>query len=126
MNRCRFGAALLIGLLALGLFSNLWAFRRYSSLAEELTRVETLALEQDWEASSGIAEGAEEVWRKYRPVTAALVDHETVLRVDSLFRQLRFALGQKNMDNVGDLCAQICQELEAMAGEHSLSWENIL
>lgn len=126
MRRCRFGAGLLTGLLLLGIFANLWASRRYTRLSLEIARAEELVLQENPEGTAHALRRCRENWDRYRLVTAALVDHQRLDRVDTLFRQLDFALFQGDTGGIGDLCAQLSRELEAMAREHSLSWENIL
>ena len=126
MTRCRFGAALLIGLLLLGIFSNFLARRRYDSLSREMAQAEQLALAQDLTGAADAARRCCASWNRYRTITAALVDHQQLSRIDTLFRQLEFAQEQGDLRVFGDLCAQLCQELQSMAREHSLSWENIL
>ena len=120
MNRCRFGAGLLIGLLILGIFSSFWTSHR------EMDRAEELALQQDLDGAADAVRQCRGSWNRCRALTAALADHERLDRIDTLFRQLDSALGQEDCRSAANLCARIARELEAMAGEHSLSWENIL
>lgn len=126
MNRCRFGAGLLIGLLILGIFSSFWTSRRYGSLSREMDRAEELALQQDLDGAADAVRQCRGSWNRCRALTAALADHERLDRIDTLFRQLDSALGQEDFRSAASLCARIARDLEAMAGEHSLSWENIL
>lgn len=126
MKRCWIGAALLILLLALGLFATWGMDRCHSGVARDMRQAAQAAMEEDLEGAMALTQQARERWERCWGISAALADHEIMEEINVLFAQLRIYGESGDAVSFGAACAQLGVQAEAMADAHGLQWWNIL
>lgn len=120
------GIGLLILLLAASL-AGAWGMRTVHSPAEqELERAAVLALENNWEQATMLAEQACRRWEASRKLTASLADHSPMDQVEQLIEELRVYAAAGELPHFAACCAQLRILMRAMYDAHSGTWWNFL
>lgn len=126
MKRCRLGAGLLVGLLAIGLIATFWTHRRFTELSRDIQLAGEAASLLDWERAEDLTRKAKEHWQSGWALSAALTDHEPLEQIDGLFAQLEIYAREKDSLSYSVLCARLCREIAAIAEAQSPGLWNIL
>jgi len=126
MKRGWFGAALLLALLILGIFSSLAMGMFHEPMASAMERASELALEENWEQAARIARKTEENWEELWHFSACFADHGPMEEIDALFAQLEIYREAEDTLGFAAVCASLQTQLEAMGDAHELSWWNLL
>ena len=126
MNRIRFGAALLIVLLILGLWISSYMERTHFSQAHHLSRAAELVMEGNWAGAESHTAIALREWENSRRLTAALSDHEPMDQVEGFFSQLQSFARIRDAVSYSSACLYLACRLEALGKSHSLNPENLL
>ena len=126
MKRSWMGAALLAGLLLLGLLSTWGMERCHAPLARALDQAGELALAERWEEAESYVNYTKEKWERNWGFAASLADHEPMERINGLYAQLEISGKERDPLVYAMLCAQLKEEMEAMGEAHSLKWWNLL
>ena len=124
MKRIWFGAALLVLLLALGLWLSALMERTHLAQSEKISHAATLALQGDWNGAGQLIRDAREEWDKKHPLFSSLSDHEPIDKGDCLFAQLEIFAKARDSVSFSSTCAYLSQHLEAMGEGHGLTLAN--
>ena len=126
MKRCAFGAAVLLAVGLVCLWTG-WMLNRFAEpVCRELRLAREEALAESWEEASFHALAAETAWEGKWHNLASAADHTPLEDIDDLFARLRVFRRLKKSDEFAALCAQLECRLEAVSNAHALSWWNFL
>lgn len=125
MNRFRIGAAMLLVLLALGIWAQRWTENACTPIAGSLSEAAELAGEGSWEAAEAALDRGQRLWQESWHLTAALADHEPMEDIDALFAQLP-VYAREQSEDFSSLCRELSRRIQAVADAHSLTWWNVL
>ncbi len=126
MNRCYFGAILLVLLLALSLCTT-WAISRCQTpVVQALGQASAAAAAGNRRAAQTAIRAAETQWQHCRKFSASVVDHRPMESIDSLFAQLPPILRSGDLPRAASLCRELQQQVEAIIDGHRLSLWNFL
>lgn len=126
MKRAWIGAALLVGLLAVGLWSMSAMDRVHSDIADELRRSARAAQQMQWAQADDALEQATEQWQESWKFTAAMADHTALDEIDALFAQAEVYRSSRSQPLYAAACARLAQLVEALQEGHRLTWWNLL
>ena len=126
MKRFWIGLGVLVVMLALGIFLNLWMGKLHSDLARQLDRAGALAQEEQWEQAGQVARQAYARWQGRRHLLAAVVDHEPLEEMERLFSQLWVYRQRHWVTEFAATCLQLARQAEAIGDGHILTWWNLL
>lgn len=124
MKRIWFGAALLVLLLALGLWLSTRMERTHLAQSEKISRAATLAMQGDWDGAGQLIRDTREEWDKKQPLFSSLSDHEPIDKGDCLFAQLEIYAKARDSVSFSSTCAYLSQHLESMGEGHGLTLAN--
>lgn len=126
MKRLWIGIALLVAILAAGLWTSHRLEEIHTSITENLDRAAQSAQQAQWAQADGFAEKAISQWQEGWHFSAALADHTFLDEIDGLFAQAE--VYRKNRDAVAyaALCARLSCAIDAIQESHSLNWWNLL
>ena len=123
MKRCRFGAGLLLALLALGLVTARWMKRENQELADLVWSAWEAARDGEAErAGERIAE-LERRWDLRRTWTSVLAEHQPLEEIGGLIGQLK---GLEDREFYLENCLRLAFLLENLAKSQELTVENLL
>lgn len=126
MKRVIFGAVLLLGLFAAGL----WAQNRMAAIhgyeADLLAQAGREGAKEQWDTAQTLFYRARRRWKDNYRFTAALADHTPMEDVEALYAQLEVFADKQEAPQFAALCAEASARLEAMADAHLLAWWNVL
>ena len=126
MNRCYFGAILLILLLALSLGTT-WAISRCQTpVVQALGQASAAAAAGNTRATQAAIRAAEGQWQHCRKFAASVVDHGPMESIDGLFAQLPPILRSGDLTRAASLCRELQQQVKAIIDAHRLSLWNFL
>ena len=114
MKRCRFGLAVLVGILILGLISGAYLDKICRSASRELT----LAAQSP--APEKILRQTYSCWQEHRLLCAILCDHTALEAIGEQFRIL-----DPDSDNFRESCLRLAAKFQALGQAQQLSWENV-
>ena len=126
MKRIWIGIILLTVLLWAGFWISNFMDETHTPIAQDVRRAGNLALEEQWDTAQAFAKRGQDRWKKKRPVTAAIADHEPMDEIDALFSQLDTYAKSEDEVEYGALCAHLASLLEAISQSHSLTWWNLM
>lgn len=126
MKRMWIGAGLLALVLVAGILAAEWMDETHEEMEEDIRQAAVLAMAEEWEKADALANHARLNWEKKRPMTAMLADHEPLEYIDSLFDQLEVYAACEDSAAFGAVCADLCQQLEALGDCHKCSLSNLL
>ena len=126
MKRLWIGAALLLVLLAAGVFSTFAMGRFHHSLSQRLESAVSAALEEDWEQAQEILHQCRSRWLRFRNCIAAGASHEPIEEIDSLYSQLDIYLTRRDSAGFALCCTALLHRTEALGEAQSINWWNLL
>lgn len=125
MKRSRFGALLLVGLLAAGLFSGWLIHRWHDPISEQIREASRLATAGNWEDAQDLTAQAKSRWEHYWHISAAISDHRPMEEVDALFEELEVYGQFRDEVNYAAACSRIAGKLQGISGDNDLKWWNV-
>lgn len=126
MKRLWIGVAILLVLLAAGIFSTIAMERFHHSLSRHLESAVQAAQAEDWEQTREILHQCRSRWQRFRNCIAAGASHETIEEIDSLYSQLDIYLTRRDSPGFA-LCCTVLRHATAALGEaQSINWWNLL
>ena len=126
MKRLWIGAALLLLLLAAGVFSTVATARFHHSLSQRLEATASAAMAQDWEAAGELLHQCRSRWARWRNFVAAGVSHEPIEQIDMLYAQLEFYFRRRDSLGFALCCTALRHQTQAVGEAQSLNWWNLL
>lgn len=126
MKRMWIGAVLLVLLLVAGILVGEFMERTHCPDARILERAAARAMAGDWVGARQLSGSAEAGWLKRWRLTAAVVDHNELETVDSLFSELEIYAVSQDQPHYSATCVSLASLLEAIGRTHSFSWWNLL
>ena len=126
MKRLWIGAALLLMLLAAGIFSTLAMGRFHHSLSHRLEAAASAALEEDWEQTREILHQCRSRWLRFQNCIAAAASHEPIEEIDSLYSQLDIYLIRRDSVGFALCCTALRHRTETLGEAQSINWWNLL
>ena len=125
MKRSRFGALLLAGLLAAGLFSNSLIHRWHEPVSQYARRASELAADGNWEGANVLIRQARQRWERHWHISAAISNHRPMEEVDALFDELAVYSQYRDTVNYAAACRRIIREIDGISGDNDVNWWNV-
>ena len=125
MKRSRFGALLLAGLLAAGLFSNSLIHRWHEPVSQYARRASELAADGNWEGANVLIRQARQRWERHWHISAAISNHRPMEEVDALFDELAVYSQYRDTVNYAAACCRIIREIDVISGDNDVNWWNV-
>ncbi len=126
MKRCWFGAALLLVLLAGGIWAGKRMQRIHSDISDNLKQAANAALQEDWARADTALSAARRAWKENWRISATFADHEPMEEIDSIFAQAEVYQVKRDSQTLAAACAHLSRLVDAMGEAHECSWWNIL
>lgn len=126
MRRLWIGVGFLIVMLAVGIALTVLFDRIHTPLSEDLRQASQLALAEDWEKATALAQQARAEWKQYREFIAAVADHEPLEKMEYLLDQLDVYAEARREADFSAVCVELAALADAMLESQSLSWWNFL
>ena len=126
MKRLWIGAALLIFLLAAGIFSTLVTESFHHSLSRRLEATASAAMAQDWESAGELLHQCRSRWTRGRNFIAAVVSHEPIEQIDMLYSQLEIYFQRRDSLGFSLCCRALQHQTRALGEAQSINWWNLL
>ena len=114
MTRFRIGAGLLIVLLAVCVFSQLWMGAIQKPIAAQVDRAQTLASMEDWTAAGAAVALARQEWEDRRTFVSALADHQPLEDIECLFAMLESYAREQDRTEFQAACAELSRRILAV------------
>lgn len=119
MNRVIIGVALLVVLLAVGLFSGWKMERIHEPIADWMEQAAMQSLRGEQTQAEEQVRRAEDAWLRSRHFTAALADHGPMEEIEALFARLPSF--QQDSVQYSATCAELSRKIHAMSEAQELS-----
>ena len=126
MKRFWIGAALLLGLLAAGIWSMTAMDSVHSAISDDLRASAQAAQSEYWDQADTLAASAASHWKESWRFSAAMADHTSLDEIEALFAQAEVYRQNRERIAYSATCAQLSKLIEALEEGHSLSWWNLL
>jgi len=126
MKRGWIGAALLLVLLAGGIWSVMLLTRQHSPMERQMEQAAAYALAMDWEKAEALTGSVRAAWENAWHSTAAFADHDPMEAIDGLFAQLEVYAEVEEAPSYAAVCAELSRQLAAMGEAHVPNWWNLL
>lgn len=126
MRRMWFGTALLLLLIALGIFVTVSSNALHTQIAHTLEDAAAHAQAGNWEEAQRSFQRAYSRWKQRHQLVAAITDHEPMEQIDSLFHQLMPVLGAKEQISFISGCRGLIVLVQAVGEAHGVNWWNLL
>ena len=125
MKKLWAGIAILAALLGVGLVAASLIQHVHEELSDQL---ETAAewCKTDWQKADSLTESAKVSWEQHRHWIAALVDHEPLEEISSLFSQLSLCQSNRDTEEFAAVCLRIADICDTLAEGHMPYWWNLL
>ena len=120
------GVGILVLLLGIGIFFTAYTANTQDRVAGILAESREAAAVGQWEKAAGKCYQARTLWETHRKTTAAVVDHEPMEEVESLFAQLDVYLKARDPVAYCACCASLEVFARAIGESHSVSWWSLL
>ncbi|MBE6959724.1 MAG: DUF4363 family protein [Ruminococcaceae bacterium] len=125
MKKLWIGILILAVLLVMGLGATMIMQHAHGDLVNRLEQAAKLSL-PDWEQAKALAASARSSWEQRRHWIAALVDHEPLEEIASLFDQLSLCQTLGDTSQFSAVCLRIASICTMLEESHSPSWWNLL
>ena len=125
MKKLWAGILILAVLLSGGIAASLVMKHVHENMAHRLESAAQLC-QTDWQKANSLAGSAREDWDTHRHWVAALVEHEPLEEISSLFSQLELCQREKNPEEFAVVCLRIASICTTLSESHSPSWWNLL
>lgn len=126
MKRLWIGVGFLIVMLAVGICLTMLFDRIHTPLSEDLRQASQLALSQDWEKATALAQKARADWQQYRKLIAAVADHEPLEKMEYLLEQLDVYAQRRRTADFSALCVELAALADAMLESQQFTWWSFL
>ena len=126
MKRFWIGGALLLAILAAGLWTGKRMEKIHTDVVDRLRDCGQAAQEQRWEQAEAAVREAKERWEAGWTFSAALSDHTALEEIDGDFGELQVYLKNRDALRSAALCAKLAQMVDAVQESHRLTWRNLL
>lgn len=126
MKRFWIGLGLLLGILAVGLWTTGEMGRIHTAISVSLMRSVQAAQAGQWSEADEFAANAAEGWEDSWHFSAALADHTVLDEIDGLFAQTEVYRKNRNAVAYAASCARLARYIDALQEGHKLSWWNLL
>ena len=126
MRRLWIGVGFLIVMLVVGIAMTVMFDRIHTPLAEDLQQASQLALAEDWEKATALAQQARADWKQYREFIAAVADHEPLEKMEYLLDQLDVYAEARREADFSAVCVELAALADAMLESQSITWWNFL
>ena len=126
MRRLWIGVGFLIVMLVVGIAMTVMFDRIHTPLAEDLQLASQLALAEDWEKATALAQQARADWKQYREFIAAVADHEPLEKMEYLLDQLDVYAEARREADFSAVCVELAALADAMLESQSITWWNFL
>ena len=120
-----FGILLMLALLACTLTIS-WGIRAiHAPIGQTLQQAQEAVLTQDWTSARQAAQQAEDRWAQFRPISAAVADHDPIEAGDSLFAELALYAHTQSATEFAACCARLQQTVQGLIQAHTPKWWNL-
>ena len=126
MKQLWLGVAVLLVLLALGIWLTVAMDGLHGEIKQEMTQAAEAAIREDWATARTCAGKARDQWQRHRRFAAALLDHGPLEETDALFAELEVYDKRRMAADFAAVCALLAQQAEAMGESQHLTWWNFL
>ncbi len=126
MGRFWIGLALLLLLLGLGLFGNLWMEAVMTPVSDALESAGEAALSPAPEESLPKAEEALLLWQRRWHTAAAFSSHTAMENIDALFARLHSLARGRDWVTFSACCRDLSQQVDALTDAQSFNWWSLL
>lgn len=125
MKKLWAGIAILAVLLGLGIGGAMVMDHVHGDLSDRLENAADLCTSH-WEQANALAESARTSWEQHHHWIAALVDHEPLEEIESLFFQLSLCQSLGDTEEFAAVCLRIASICNVLEESHSPFWWNLL
>ncbi|MBO5323486.1 MAG: DUF4363 family protein [Oscillospiraceae bacterium] len=125
MKKLWAGIAVLAVLLGIGIGAAMVMQHVHGDLANRLEKAAGLC-KTDWQGATSLAESASASWTQHQHWIAALVDHEPLEEIESLFDQLSLCQSNEDTEEFAAVCLRIANICNMLEESHSPYWWNLL
>ena len=125
MKKLWAGIAILAVLLCIGFGVATIMGHIHGNLAHRLEAAADLCF-TDWQEASSLADSARASWEQHHHWIAALVDHEPLEEIESLFSQLELSQRSRDTEEFAAICLRIAGICKMLEESHSPYWWNLL
>lgn len=125
MKKLWAGVAILAVLLGIGIGAAIVMRHIHGDLADRLEEAADLCI-ADWDKANALADSARESWEQHHHWIAALVDHEPLEEIESLFSQLALCQSLGDTEEFAAVCLRIAGICNMLGESHSPFWWNLL
>ena len=125
MKKLWAGILILAVLLCVGIAAAMVMGHVHEDMAHRLESAAQLC-RTDWQKANSLAVSAREDWDAHRYWIAALVDHEPLEEISSLFSQLELCRSEPNPEEFAVVCLRIASICTTLSESHSPYWWNLL
>ena len=126
MKRMWMGIALLLFLIALGIFVTISSDSLHTQIARPLEDAVAQAEKGNWEEAQRSFHRAYSCWQQQHNFVAAVTDHEPMEKIDSLFHQLMPVLEEKERISFSSGCRGLTVLVRAVGEAHAINWWTLL
>lgn len=126
MRRLWIGVGFLIVMLAVGIVLTLLFDRIHTPLSEDLRQASQLAMAEDWEKATALAQQARADWKQYREFIAAVADHEPLEKMEYLLDKLDVYAQARRTADFSAVCVELAALADAMLESQQLTWWSFL
>ena len=125
MKKLWVGIAILAVLLGMGIGGALVMGHIHGDLAHRLEQAAVQCF-TDWPEADFLANSARASWEQHHHWVAALVDHEPLEEIESLFSQLELCQNHRDTEEFAAVCLRIANICNMLEESHSPYWWNLL
>ena len=126
MKPFTFPLLLLTVLLVGGIVSSYGVQWVQEPITQGLTQAAEAGFLENWDRAEALCDAARQRWEAYRHALAAVIDHEPMEEIDSLFGEMEVLRQAKDTVLFSSLCRRLSRLTDAIGDALSLSWWNLL
>lgn len=124
-RRFYLGAAILLALLVLGIFSGIWVDQASQQVVRCLAQAEEAVWNGNIADALVFSQQAQKLWDDTWNRVAVVADHTSMDEIDSLFAQMAY-YAQTDTSLFGAGCARVRELVSAVSDGHQFTWWNLL
>lgn len=126
MRRLWLGIGILIVLLGVGIWAQIWMDSLQTPCAATLEQAAQEALEENWPHALALAEQAGSRWAQTKKLVSSLADHTPMDEVDMLLAELYVYAQTRETPHFAACCTQLAAMMQAISQAHAFNWWNLL
>lgn len=126
MKRSWMGFALLLVLLAAGLFTTRKMTKIHEPIEAQLLQAAYWSSLEDWDTAETFFQRAQKNWKKSEHFRACLADHSPVEDIDAAFALLKVYCTAEEQTAFEGACRELARRVAAVGEAHELVWWNLL